>query len=208
MTTSANGDIGRVVLLRHGETEWATTGRHTGTTDVPLTAVGEEQAVAAGTLVQELDLRAPLVLCSPRARAQHTARLAGLEIDRSWDALAEWDYGDYEGLTTKEIRKSVPHWTVWTHPCPNGETIDEIGTRADLVLSVALSALEERDVVLVGHGHFSRALLTRWIELPVSEGKRFALSPAAYSVLGFEHAYRQISVHNIHPSVRTGRKQS
>lgn len=208
MSATASGDHGRVVLLRHGETEWATTGRHTGTTDVPLTAVGEEQAVAAGTLLGELDLRDPLVLSSPRERARRTAQLAGLDIDRPWDALAEWDYGDYEGMTTPEIRQNVPHWTVWTHPCPNGETMDEIGTRADLVLSVALSALPERDVVLVGHGHFSRALLTRWTELPVSEGKRFAMSPAAYSVLGFEHSYRQIAVHNIHPSVRTGRRTS
>jgi broad specificity phosphatase PhoE len=206
MSATANGDHGRVVLLRHGETEWATTGRHTGTTDVPLTTVGEEQAIAAGELLGELDLRDPLVLSSPRERAHRTAQLAGLEVDRSWDALTEWDYGDYEGMTTPEIQQNVPHWTVWTHPCPNGETIDEVGTRADLVLSVALSALPERDVILVGHGHFSRALLTRWIELPVSEGKRFAMSPAAHSVLGFEHSYRQIVVHNIHPSVRTGRQ--
>ncbi|WP_371829506.1 acid phosphatase [Rhodococcoides yunnanense] len=207
MSAAAPEGTGRVVLLRHGETEWARTGRHTGTTDVSLTAVGEEQAVAAGELVGELNLRNPLVLSSPRLRAQRTAHLAGLTVDREWDALAEWDYGDYEGLTSREIQQTVPHWTVWTHPCPNGETVDEIGARADLALSVALAALPEQDVVLVGHGHFSRALLTRWIQLPVAEGKRFAMSPAAYSVLGFEHSYRQISVHNIHPSVRTGQRK-
>ena len=102
---------------------------------------------------------------------------------------------------------SSPHWTVWTHPCPHGESIDDFGARADLVLSVALPVLDERDVVLVGHGHFSRALLTRWLGLPVAEGKRFAMAPAAHSVLGFDHSYRQLVVHNIDPSVRTGRKK-
>ncbi len=195
---------GRVVLLRHGQTEWATSGRHTGTTDVPLTDVGERQAAAAGELVGELGLRDPLIVSSPRTRALRTAQLAGLTVEREWDALSEWDYGDYEGKTSAEIQRTVPHWTVWTHPCPGGESVEQVGARADLVLSVILPALGERDVVLVGHGHFSRALLTRWLELPVSEGKRFALSPAAYSVLGFEHSFRQVVVHNIHPSVRTG----
>ncbi|MGA9873040.1 MAG: acid phosphatase [Rhodococcus sp. (in: high G+C Gram-positive bacteria)] len=207
MMNSAGANPGRVVLLRHGQTEWATAGRHTGNTDVPLTDIGEEQAVSAGELVAELELRDPLVISSPRARALRTAELASLTVDREWDALSEWDYGDYEGLTTPEIQRTVPHWTVWTHPCPGGESIDDVGTRADLVLSVALPTLAERDVVLVGHGHFSRALLTRWLELPVSEGKRFAMSPAAYTVLGFEHSYRMVQVHNIHPSVRTGRRR-
>lgn len=206
MTSTAVDSSGRVVLLRHGETEWATTGRHTGNTDVPLTEVGEQQAVSSGELIDELALRRPLVISSPRRRARRTAELAGLHVDREWDALAEWDYGDYEGLTTPQIRETVPHWTVWTHPCPGGETAEDVSARADLVLSVVLPALSERDVVLVGHGHFSRALLTRWLELPIDEGKRFAMSPAAYSVLGFEHAFRQVEVHNIHPSVRTGHR--
>lgn len=204
---SPSADTGRIVLLRHGQTEWATSGRHTGRTDVPLTDTGERQAVAAGELIGELDLRTPLVVSSPRARAVRTAALAGLTVDREWDALSEWDYGDYEGLTTPEIRRSAPGWTVWTHPCPGGEGIDDVGARADLVLSVVLPMLPDRDVVLVGHGHFSRALLTRWLELPVSEGKRFALFPAAYSVLGTEHSFHQVVVHNIHPSVRTGKEE-
>jgi broad specificity phosphatase PhoE len=207
MTTPQPGSSGRVVLLRHGQTEWAKSGRHTGATDVPLTEIGERQARAAGELVAELDLRSPMVISSPRARAVRTAGLAGLTVEREWDALAEWDYGDYEGLTSQRIQETVPHWTVWTHPCPGGESIEDIAARADLVLSVVVPALAERDVVLVGHGHFSRALLTRWLELPVAEGKRFAMSPAAYSVLGFEHSYRQVVVHNIHPSVRTGKDQ-
>lgn len=187
----------RVVLLRHGETEWAATGRHTGTTDIPLTARGEEQARNAGVRIAGLGLRDPLVVSSPRVRALRTAELAGLTVDRMWDALVEWDYGEYEGLTTPEIRRTAPHWTVWTHPCPSGETVDAVSARADLVLSVVLPTVDDRDVVLIGHGHFSRALAARWIDLATTEGKRFALAPAGMTVLGFEHGFRLIQAHNI-----------
>ena len=203
MTTHGGGEAGRVVLLRHGETGWALAGKHTGNTDVPLTSTGEQQAVDAGSLLQLLTLRDPLVISSPRERARRTADLAGLRIDRTWDALSEWDYGDYEGITSTEIHETVPHWTVWTHPCPGGESIGDIAARVELVLSVVLPVLGERDVVLVGHGHFSRALIAGWTEAPITEGKRFALSPAAYSLLGFEHSYRQLVAHNVHPSILT-----
>lgn len=189
----------RVVLLRHGETEWARTGRHTSVTDVPLTALGEDRARAAGGRLASLDLRHPMVVASPRTRALRTAELAGLTVERRWDAVREWDYGDYEGLTTAEIRRTVPHWTVWTHPCPGGETTDAVSARADLVLSVVLATLVDRDVVMVGHGHFSRVLVARWIGEPVTEGRRFALGPAGSSVLGFEHGYRQVIAHNVPP---------
>ncbi len=201
MTTHAAVDAGRVVLLRHGETEWALAGKHTGNTDVPLTSVGEQQAVDAGSLLRLLQLRDPLVISSPRERARRTAELAGLEVDRTWDALSEWDYGDYEGITSDEIHQTVPHWTVWTHPCPGGESISDIAVRVELVLSVVLPLLDSRDVVLVGHGHFSRALIAGWTEASVTEGKRFAMSPAAYSLLGFEHSFRQVVAHNVHPSI-------
>ncbi|GGG12418.1 acid phosphatase [Rhodococcoides trifolii] len=187
----------RLVLLRHGETEWAADGRHTGITDIPLTPYGERQARTAGRSIAELDLHHPLVMSSPRRRAAHTAELAGLAIERTWDALGEWDYGEYEGLTTPEIRVHVPHWTVWTHPCPGGETVDSVSARADMVLSVAEPALSERDVVLVGHGHFSRVLIARWAEFAATEGKRFALDPASYSVVGYEHSYHQVITHNV-----------
>lgn len=187
----------RIVLLRHGETEWARSGKHTGATDIPLTDLGQAQARQAGQALNSLDLRDPLVISSPRTRALDTAKLAGLDVDRQWDALAEWDYGDYEGLTTPQIRVSTPDWTVWTHPCPGGEQIDHILGRSDLVLSVAHSQLRQRDVVLVGHGHFSRVLIARWLELPAAEGRRFAMSPGAYSVLGFEHSYNQLVHHNV-----------
>jgi broad specificity phosphatase PhoE len=189
--------VRRLVLLRHGQTEWARSGRHTGLTDVPLTARGEHQARAASSAVAQLNLRDPLVLTSPRSRAVRTAELAGLHSTRTWDAIGEWDYGDYEGLTTPQIRETVPHWTVWTHPCPGGETIDAVSARADMVLSVVEPTLADRDVVLVGHGHFSRVLLARWAELAATEGKRFALDPAGHSVLGYEHSYRQILSHNV-----------
>ncbi|MCQ4121421.1 acid phosphatase [Rhodococcus tibetensis] len=187
----------RIVLLRHGETEWARAGKHTGRTDISLTDVGEEQARKLGPAVDALGLRDPLVIVSPRRRAQETAQLAGLKIHRTWDALTEWDYGAYEGLTTPDIRQKVPDWTVWTHPCPRGEQAEQIHARCDLVLSVAHSQLTDRDVILVGHGHFSRALIARWAELPVSEGRRFALSPGAYSILGFEHGAQQLVTHNV-----------
>lgn len=189
----------RLVLLRHGETEWARIGRHTGTTDVPLTERGVTQAHAAGALLADLGLRDPLVVTSPRRRAHVTAALAGLTGDQRWDALAEWNYGEYEGLTTPEIRERVPEWTVWTHPCPGGETHETVTSRADMVVHTCEAALADRDVVLVGHGHFFRALIARWIELPVSEGRRVLLSPAAHTVLGYEHGFRTIVTHNVTP---------
>lgn len=191
----------RVVLMRHGETEWARTGKHTGRTEVPLTPLGEMQATATGNRLRTLDLRNPMILTSPRLRAQLTGDLAGLPKERTWDALSEWDYGDYEGLTTPEIRATVPDWTVWTHPCPGGEQADQIHARTDMVLSMVRSQLPERDVILIGHGHFSRALIARWLELPVTEGKRFALSPGAYSVLGYEHGATHLVHHNVPPLV-------
>ncbi|MBM7414314.1 MULTISPECIES: acid phosphatase [Nocardiaceae] len=197
--TSPRRSDARLVLIRHGQTEWAASGRHTGRTDIALTADGEDQARAAGDRIAALGLERPLVVSSPRSRALRTAELAGLTVDRVWDALVEWDYGDYEGLTTPQIRETAPHWTVWTHPSPSGETIDAVSARADLVLSVVVPTLAERDVVLVGHGHFSRSVIARWVEQPVTEGKRFALAPAGFTVLGYEHEYRQIHTHNVDP---------
>lgn len=190
-------DTARIVLLRHGVTEWSAAGRHTGRTDVPLAGAGAEQAAIAGDRIAALGLRDPEILCSPRLRSLRTAELAALAV-RTWDALVEWDYGDYEGRTTPEIRQQVPHWSVWTHPCPGGEEADAVESRADMVLSVAESHLPRRDVVLVGHGHFSRALIARWAGLPLVEGRRFAMAPGAISVLGYERGVRQIVSHNNH----------
>ncbi|WP_336080906.1 acid phosphatase [Nocardia sp. SSK8] len=187
----------RLVLLRHGETTWSRQRRHTSRTDLPLTPAGEAQARAAAPVLKSLDLRDPLVFTSPRLRARQTAELAGLAPARIDDDLVEWDYGEYEGITTAQIRESVPGWTVWTHPVPGGETAEQVGARADRALSRAEPILAERDVVFVGHGHFSRVLIARWAEFPVREGRRFALSTGALSVLGFDHDARSIWGHNL-----------
>ncbi|MEU0541857.1 acid phosphatase [Nocardia sp. NPDC005978] len=189
----------RLILLRHGETEWSAARRHTGRTDIPLTPTGEQQALAAGKLLDDLRLRDPLVLSSPRQRATRTAELAGLTDVRIDDDLAEWDYGAYEGLTTVEIQRTVPDWTVWTTPVPEGETAAEVGRRADRVLDSVLPELAARDVVLVGHGHFSRVLIARWAEFGVIEGRRFFLSTAAITVLGHDYHARTILAHNLTP---------
>ncbi|HEY5852705.1 MAG TPA: acid phosphatase [Aldersonia sp.] len=188
---------GLVVLVRHGETEWSRLNKHTGRTDLPLTVAGEAKAKAVGAALQALGLRDALVIASPRVRAVRTAELAGFPADRVWDDLAEWDYGEYEGLTTPEIRERAPHWTVWTHPCPGGESAESVQSRADTVIDVANAQLSERDVVLFGHGHFSRVLTARWIALPVAEGRRFAFGPAAYTVLGYEHDKAQVISANV-----------
>lgn len=183
----------RLILLRHGETEWSATGRHTGRTEQDLTETGREQAVLARPALAELQLTEPLVISSPRRRALDTAELAGLHVDEIDPELSEWDYGDYEGLTTPQIRESVPDWLVWTHGCPGGESVDQVSARADRAVGTALEHLATRDVVFVGHGHFSRAMLTRWAELPVSEGIRLSMVPASLAVCGFEHGVRQIT---------------
>ncbi|MHC9293351.1 acid phosphatase [Mycobacterium sp. LTG2003] len=183
----------RLMLLRHGETEWSASGRHTGRTDLDLTDTGRYQAKLAAEALAELQLHDPLVISSPRHRALVTAELAGLTVDEVDPLLAEWDYGDYEGLTTPQIRETEPDWLVWTHGCPGGESVAEVSERADRAVALALSHMERRDVVFVGHGHFSRAMLTRWVELPVSDGIRLSMVPASIAVCGFEHGVRQIT---------------
>lgn len=189
-------------LIRHGETEWSTTGRHTGRTDIPLTERGEAQARAAGRVLGLLrgdESGAPLILSSPRARAERTAELAGIPPTSLTEQLSEWDYGDYEGRTTEQIRQEVPGWTIWTHPVPGGETAETVGARASLLLDTVHEALASRDVVLVGHGHFSRVLISRWLGMPASAGVRFALDPAAVSVLGYERGEPQLHRLNVPP---------
>ena len=182
----------RLVLLRHGETEWSKSGQHTSRTDLDLTETGQERAKLAADALAELELDNPLVVSSPLRRAQRTAELAGLSIDEVSPLLSEWDYGDYEGLTTPQIRETVPDWLVWTHGAPGGESVAAVSDRADRAVESALSHMESRDVVFVGHAHFSRSVIARWVELPVSDGIRFAMAPASLAVLGFEHGVRQI----------------
>ncbi|OBI97433.1 acid phosphatase [Mycobacterium sp. 1465703.0] len=182
----------RLVLLRHGETEWSKSGQHTGRTEVELTEAGRTQAKLAAGVLDELKLVDPLVISSPRQRSLITAKLAGLSIDEVSELLAEWDYGSYEGLTTAQIRESAPDWLVWTHGCPGGETVAQVSERADRAVATALQHMESRDVVFVSHGHFSRAVVTRWVELPLVEGSRFAMITASIAVCGFEHGVRQL----------------
>jgi broad specificity phosphatase PhoE len=197
----------RLVLLRHGETEWSKSGQHTSRTELDLTEHGREQAKAAGDTLRQLRLKDPYVVSSPRKRAQVTAELAGLTVEDLDEQISEWDYGDYEGTTTEEIRKAVPNWLVWTHGCPGGETSAQICERADRSIALALTHMESRDVVFVGHGHFSRAVITRWIEQPVYEGIRFAMPAASVAVCGFEHGVRQLGALGLtglpNPSIST-----
>lgn len=183
----------RLILLRHGETEWSKSGKHTSRTELELTEHGREQAVAAADTLKQMGLDDPFVISSPRVRARTTAELAGLEVAEISPLISEWDYGDYEGTTTDEIRRAVPNWLVWTHGCPGGETSAQVCERADRAIDEALQHLESRDVIFVGHGHFSRAVMTRWIEQPVYEGIRFAMPAASIAVCGFEHGVRQLS---------------
>jgi probable phosphoglycerate mutase len=180
-------------LLRHGETEWSRNGRHTGRTELDLTEDGREQARLAAQALADLQPKNPLVISSPRRRALVTAELAGLTVDEVSPVLAEWDYGDYEGLTSIQIKETVPDWLVWTHGCPGGESVADVSARADLAVAMAAAHLADRDVVFIGHGHFSRAILTRWVDLPVSEGSRVAMAAASIAMCGHEHGIRQIS---------------
>jgi probable phosphoglycerate mutase len=183
----------RVFLIRHGETAWSLSGQHTGVTDIPLTENGRVVARRlAPALAQE---RFALVLSSPRQRAQETARIAGfagaVRVDPD---LAEWNYGEYEGLTTPQIRERVPGWTVFTHPCPGGETGAQVSARADRVLARARAGAG--DVALFSHGHMGRVLAARWLELPPEAGRHFLLGTATLNVLGWERSTPAIAIWN------------
>ena len=183
----------RLVLLRHGETEWSRDRKHTSTTDIGLTDTGREQArLAAGTLARR-HLDDPLVVSSPRTRALATAELAGLSVEEVSPLLVEWDYGDYEGMTTHDIRTRTPGWLLWTYGCPGGESVDQVSMRADQAVAYALDHLADRDVVFVSHGHFSRSVITRWVEQPLREGARYGFGTATVAVCGFEYGLRQLS---------------
>jgi probable phosphoglycerate mutase len=172
-----------VVLVRHGETEWSAAGRHTGRTDVPLTEEGRRQAKALGACLSEW--RFALVLTSPLQRAAETCRLSGFgDAPQARDDLREWDYGDYEGRTTAEIRSERPGWILWRDGVPNGETLEQVGLRADRVIEEVRAV--DGDVALFAHGHILRVLTARWLDLPPDRGRNFVLNTATLSVLGYE----------------------
>ena len=173
----------QVVLVRHGQTEWSLSGQHTGTTDIPLTDQGRRDAEALGERLSEWQFSG--VLTSPLARALETCRLAGLgDRAETTPDLREWDYGEYEGRRTDDIRKERPGWGIWLHGVPGGETVEDLGRRADRVLDEARSA--DGDVALFAHGHVLRIVGARWIGLPPDHGRLLALSTASISVLGWE----------------------
>jgi broad specificity phosphatase PhoE len=184
--------MGDVWLVRHGATEWSESGRHTSTTDLPLLPSGEAAARALAPRLAGRDFA--LVLCSPRDRARVTAGLAGfddLEID---DDLVEVDYGDYEGLTTPEIRAERPGWSIWEHGAPGGETVDDAGRRADRVIERVVAT--DGDVLVFAHGHLLRILAARWLGEPAAFGGKLLLSTGSVSELDFERERRAIALWN------------
>ena len=187
-------------LVRHGETEWSRSGAHTGRTDIPLTAAGRAEAAALGRYLNHRSFA--LVLVSPLRRARETCRLAGYENALVDPDLSEWDYGDYEGLTTPQIQAERPAWSLWSDGVPNGETAAQVAVRAERVTARALAHEGEADgdVAFFAHAHILRVIAARWLGLPPQDGRLFALGTASVSTLGCEHQTRVITRWNLLPS--------
>ena len=183
MTSFHHAGGHELVCVRHGETEWSRDGRHTGRSDIPLTSRGRESAKALGEALS--GWRFVLVLTSPLLRASDTAALAGYgDVVEMSEDLLEWDYGEYDGVTTATIRETVPGWTVWTHGAKGGEAADAVAARADRVIASVRAA--DGPVLVFAHGHYLRVLAARWLGFGPAEGRLFGLDPATISVLGWE----------------------
>jgi broad specificity phosphatase PhoE len=181
---------GRLLVVRHGATEWSRSGQHTGRIDVPLLPDGEAEAADVGERLAELE--PALVLSSPLQRALHSCKLAGFgEAVETTELLLEMDYGDYEGVTTAQIRAERPGWDLFRDGCPDGESISDVGNRADQLLERlrADESLAGRDVLAFAHGHILRVLAARWLELPPAEARRFTLGSGRVGVLAYEHEW-------------------
>ena len=189
--TAANAPS--LYLIRHGETEWSKSGQHTGRTDIPLTAIGEQQGQALGRHLAGRQFA--LVLTSPLSRARETCRLAGFgAVAEVSDDLLEWDYGIYEGRTTAAVRAEQPGWSIWTTSIPKGETVEQVGERVRRVLPRADAV--DGDVALFAHAHLLRILSACWIGLPPINGRNLTLGTASLSVLGYERENRVIQTWN------------
>jgi probable phosphoglycerate mutase len=186
--------MAEIVLIRHGQTEWSAAGKHTSFTDLDLTAEGERQARAAGERLSGREFAA--VISSPRRRALRTADLAGLTVTETSEDLAEWNYGEYEGITSATIHETDPGWSLWTDGAPGGEKPEQVGARLDRVLARARTFLDQGDVALIAHGHSLRVAGARWIGLPASGGGLLKLGTATLSTLGFEHGTQVIDSWN------------
>jgi len=193
--------MGELILVRHGETEWSKAGRHTGRTDVPLTAAGEVRAAGLAPAIARRKIRAAFT--SPASRAVRTAELAGLATAKQDPDLQEWDYGGYDGRTTAQIRAEHPGWYLWrdgvirgdaAHP---GETVGQVGARADAVLGRVRPLLGAGDVALVAHGHILRVLTARWLGLKPTGGRLFRLDTGTLCTLGTEHDMPVIQSWNV-----------
>lgn len=191
--------MGELLLVRHGQTEWSRTHRHTGRTDAALTPYGERQAASLAPSLAGRDLVA--VWTSPLERASRTAELAGVpaQVD---DDLIEWDNGDYEGRTTAQIREDRPGWWLWTDGAPGGEDWEQVAARCARTLERVAAELERGDVVLFGHGHSLRALAAMWVGLAAWQGGIFTQDEASLSVLGFYRGHRVVKTWNVaaHPA--------
>ncbi len=205
--------MGELILLRHGQTEWSLAGRHTGRTDIPLTPKGVADAASLAPMMARLlaSRRLAAVFTSPAQRAVRTAELAGLGVSLGPGAVTdadlwEWDYGGYEGITTAQIQRERPGWSLWrdgvipgdaAHP---GESVESVGERVDRVLKRAEPLLADGDVVLVAHGHVLRVLTARWLALPPAGGRLFRLDTGTVSTLGTEHGQPVILTWNVAPA--------
>ncbi len=196
--------MGELILVRHGETEWSAAGKHTGRTDVPLTEKGEAAAAALAPALARRPIRTAVT--SPARRAARTAELAGFPDAAEDPDLQEWDYGGYDGLTTEQIRARRPGWYLWrdgvipgdaAHP---GETLDQVGARADAVLARVTPLLDQGDVALIAHSHLLRVLIARWLRLEPVGGRLFRMDTGTLSTLGTEHGERVIRSLNVPPA--------
>jgi probable phosphoglycerate mutase len=180
---------GELVVVRHADTDWTASGQHTGHTDLPLNAAGRAAAARLGPLLAGWSFAE--VWCSPLARAVQTCELAGFAARASQRALLEeWNYGEYEGLTTDAIKAQRPAWDLWRDGCPGGEDAAAVGARADRALAELPPA---GDVLIFSHGHFLRVLTARWLRLAATEGALFVIAPGTIGVLGFEHSNHVIA---------------